>query len=363
MVKVIDPNGNLCLFDPYELTSAHESRVASSVDSKVSKIPNLVSLFAGAGGLDLGFEKAGFHTIWANEYDKNITPSFRNYFQNTELDQRSISQIESHDIPIADGVIGGPPCQSWSEAGAKRGISDARGQLFHQYVRVIKHVKPLFFVAENVHGIIHQRNIEAFRNILEMLCECGYSVTWKLLNASDYGVPQDRERVFVVGYRGDLGLTFEFPEPLKTKITLRDAIGDLEGLDIGNKDLISNHETTDIGFSPIYMSRNRVRAWDEQSYTILASDRHIPIHPQAPKMIDSGQKDLKLFVPNREELYRRLTVRECARIQTFPDDYEFLYRNVRDGYKMIGNAVPVELAAALARKIKVDLDGFLGRHV
>jgi DNA (cytosine-5)-methyltransferase 1 len=359
IVKVVSRNENLRLFDANE--SYHpdtDDRNICDSGASVSK-PKLISLFAGAGGMDIGFEEAGFETIWANEYDQNITPSFRNYFQKTELDERSITVIPSNAIPYADGVIGGPPCQSWSEAGAKRGIADARGQLFHEYVRVIKHVKPYFFVAENVHGIIHQRNIAAFDAILEMLESCGYKISWKLLNASDFGVPQDRERVFIVGYREDLGRTFIFPEPLKVKITLEEAIGDLAKVKLGRNKVIKNHETTDIGFSPIFMSRNRVRSWNEQSYTILASDRHIPIHPSAPKMIDSGQKDLKLFVPGKESLYRRLSIRECARIQTFPDKYEFLYRNVRDGYKMIGNAVPVKLAQVVAEQIRLDLESIL----
>ncbi len=106
--------------------------------------PSLVSLFSGAGGMDIGFEKAGFKTIWANEYDKTITPSYRNYFQNTPLDERSICDISDTDIPNSSiGVISGPPCQSWSEAGAKRGISDPRGALFFQYLRVIQKTQPL----------------------------------------------------------------------------------------------------------------------------------------------------------------------------------------------------------------------------
>jgi DNA (cytosine-5)-methyltransferase 1 len=112
-----------------------------------------------------------------------------------------------------------------------------------------------------------------------------------------------------------------------------------------------------VGYSPIFMSRNRVRSWDEQSFTILACDRHTPLHPQAPKMTLSEDGENRIFLKEHEHLYRRLTVRECARIQTFPDDYEFLYNNVRDGYKMIGNAVPVELAYAIGSVIATDLMG------
>lgn len=314
--------------------------------------PNLVSLFSGAGGMDIGFHQAGFCTIWANEYDKTIAPSFQLYFPEVSFDGRSIVDIEASDIPRSDGIIGGPPCQSWSEAGARRGINDHRGQLFFEYIRVLKHVKPKFFVAENVSGILHARNKEAFDNIIRMFYDAGYDVFWQKLNASDYEVPQDRERVFVVGFRKDLAVKFEFPEPIKIKKTLKDAIFDLKDLPLNKSCQIANHEITNTGYSSMFMSRNRVRSWGEQSYTVLAMDRHTPLHPQAPKMIDAGEKDRKMFVPGHEEKYRRLSIRECARIQTFPDDYKFVYEHPRTGYKMVGNAVPVKLAYHLALKIK-----------
>jgi DNA (cytosine-5)-methyltransferase 1 len=118
---------------------------------------------------------------------------------------------------------------------------------------------------------------------------------------------------------------------------------------------VKNHELIDSGYSPIFLSRNRVRAWDEQSFTILATDRHIPFHPQAPKMLKVEGQELREFPKGHEHKYRRLTVRECARIQTFPDEYEFIYSNIRNGYKMIGNAVPVTLAFHVAKAIMEDL--------
>lgn len=305
--------------------------------------------------MDIGFHRAGFRTVWANEYDKTIAPSFRGHFPGVAFDPRSISDIPNADIPDnVGGVIGGPPCQSWSEAGARRGAGDPRGKLFYEYVRVIEHARPLFFVAENVHGLIHSRNLPSFLNIVDMFRGIGYRVSWKLLRASDHGVAQDRERVFVVGYDERLGLEFEFPPARRRKKTLRDAIGDLEQEVRGQGSPVPNHELHDAGYSPIFMSRNRVRGWDEQSLTILATDRHIPFHPSAPKMVKVG-KDKMDFAPGCGHLYRRLTVRECARIQGFPDSYKFVYGNIRHGYKMVGNAVPVGLAFAVARKIREDL--------
>lgn len=313
----------------------------------------IISLFSGAGGLDLGFHKAGFRTIWANEYDKSIFPTYRENFNRVEFDVRSISDIPVVEIPKASGVIGGPPCQSWSAAGARRGINDSRGRLFYDYLNVINHVQPKFFLAENVSGLIHERNLESFVSLVKQFEKAGYDVYWKLLNASDYQVPQDRKRVFIVGFRKDLSVHFSFPKPIKKKKTLKDAIYDLKDIPLDGS--YPNHEITDTGKSSIFMSRNRVRSWNEQSYTLLAMDRHTPLHPQAPKMIDSGEVDKKIFVPGKEKLYRRLSIRECARIQTFPDKHKLIYTHPRVGYKMIGNAVPVKLSYHIARCIKAHL--------
>lgn len=307
--------------------------------------PKVISLFSGAGGLDLGFEQAGFEIVWANECDSKIAPTFKTNFPNTLLDTRPIQSIDEKEIPFADGIIGGPPCQSWSVAGARRGIDDERGKLFYDYIRILSYIKPKFFIAENVPGIRNRHNISSFIHILKAFKEIGYDVFWDELNANDYEVPQERRRIFVVGFRKELRVKFQFPEPIKNKKTLRDAIYDL-------KDIQVNQNEKKGGYSFIYMSRNRVRAWDEPSYTILSSSRHIPMHPQAPKMIDSGTKDKKLFVPGKEDLYRRFTIKECARIQTFPDDFVFIYKQNTTAYTMIGNAVPVKLAYYLANHIK-----------
>ncbi len=322
----------------------------------------IASLFSGAGGLDLGFKKAGFDVVWANEYDSSIWSTFETNFPETILDRRSIVNVLSEDVPDVAGIVGGPPCQSWSEAGAGRGIKDKRGQLFFEYIRLLKDKQPLFFLAENVSGILFPQHREAFGEILSQFNDAGYAVNYKLLNAHDYDVPEDRLRVIIIGYHKKLRKTFEFPEPSKNKFFLKDAIGDLgdaspakpKNKTNGNDLPVTNHEYMTGGFSTIYMSRNRVRSWDEPSFTIQAGGRHAPLHPQAPKMLFVEQNK-RIFVPGQEHLYRRLSVRECARVQTFPDNFVFNYNDIADGYKMIGNAVPVNFAKALAQKIKLDL--------
>jgi DNA (cytosine-5)-methyltransferase 1 len=319
---------------------------------------NIISLFAGCGGLDLGFNLAGFNVNWANECDRSIWETYRFNHKETQLDTRDIRKIDSSEIPDCIGIIGGPPCQSWSEAGAKRGIEDCRGQLFWEYIRVVRDKQPLFFLAENVSGILAARNKEAFTYIVSQLENIGYRVSFKLLNAKNFGVPQDRKRVIIIGYRKTLNLSFDFPKPETEIATLKDVIFDLHAiapvavkskLDV-SRNYFLNHECADLGFSSIYMSRNRVRSWSEPSFTIQASGRHAPIHPQANKMI-SVARDKYIFDPDSPFPYRRLSVRECARVQTFPDEFVFKYKNIADGYKMVGNAVPVRLSTVLAQKI------------
>lgn len=324
----------------------------------------IVSFFAGAGGLDLGFEQAGFNVTWANEYDKDIWDTYERNHPNTTLDKRSITDIEAEEVPDCDGIIGGPPCQSWSEAGAQRGIKDERGQLFFDFIRILEAKKPKFFLAENVSGMQHSRHADALNNIKEMFKEAGYDLYYKMLNAVDYGVAQDRKRVIFIGFRSDLNIEYSFPEPIafRERKELKDIILDLDGLAVPALDKqkpnpevkILNHEYMIGGFSTMFMSRNRVRAWDEPSFTIQAGGRHAPIHPGAPKMKNVG-KDKFIFVEGHEDKYRRLSVRECARIQGFPDNFEFMYKNVAAGYKMIGNAVAVPFAKALALSIKNHL--------
>lgn len=322
----------------------------------------IVSLFSGAGGLDLGFEQAGFSTVWANEFDKDIWDTFRLNFPGTVLDTRSIVDIPSEEIPECVGLIGGPPCQSWSSAGAKRGIEDARGQLFHEYIRVLRDTQPLFFVAENVKGMLSKKNRPVFEGFIREFENCGYRVSWELVNAFDYGVAQDRWRVIIVGVRKDVGMGFVFPEPVAEKIVLRDVLYELlEPVSALEKNKhnpevnMNAHEYYVGGFSSMFMSRNRVRGWNEPSFTIQASGRHAPFHPQAPKMVKTDN-DSFVFAPDCVDEYRRLSIRECARIQSFPDDFDFVYRNVNDGYKMVGNAVPVQLAYVIAQALYEIVD-------
>ena len=319
---------------------------------------NIISLFSGCGGLDLGFERAGFNIPVANEFDKTIWATFKANHPNTHLIEGDIRQVTKEDIEQyidgeVDGIIGGPPCQSWSEAGSLKGIKDARGQLFFDYIRILKEFRPKFFLAENVSGMLANRHSEAVQNILNLFDEAGYNVSFTLVNAKDYGVAEERKRVFYIGFRKDLNIDFGFPKGSTKeddkKITLRDIIWDLQDTAVPsgeknhhNPDAINNNEYYTGAYSPIFMSRNRVKSWDGQAFTVQASGRQCQLHPQAPKMVKVGQNDCR-FVEGKEHLYRRMTIREVARVQGFPDDFKFIYEDTNTAYKMIGNAVPKEV--------------------
>lgn len=343
---------------------------------------NLLSLFSGCGGLDLGFELAGLKAVMGETvmekafadkevFDANIENNVFNtiyvndifdearetYAQNAGgyiyMDKSDIRKIK--EFPKADIVLGGFPCPGFSEAGPRL-VDDKRNFLYLHFIRCLMQSKPKIFVAENVKGMMTLGKGEVFKQIVQDFSAAGYTIYHKLLNSAEYGVPQVRERVILVGVRNDLDYQYVHPEPthgygvenLKEVVTLWDAIGDLEN-DPGDYFTGS--------YSTIFMSRNRKKNWSQPSFTIQASGRQAPIHPGGEPMVKIG-KDQYAF-SDGEENNRRLSVKEIARIQTFPDWYEFSRGSSNRNenakldlvYKQIGNAVPVRLALAVAEPI------------
>ncbi|WP_370751146.1 DNA cytosine methyltransferase [Eubacterium sp.] len=347
-----------------------------------SKKWNLVSLFSGCGGLDLGFELAGLQAVMGKTvmeeafrdkrvFDENIDNNVFNtiyvndifdearqtYAQNAGkyiyMDKSDIRKIK--EFPKADIVLGGFPCPGFSEAGPRL-VDDKRNFLYLHFIRCLMQSKPKIFVAENVKGMMTLGKGEVFKQIVQDFAAAGYKIYHKLLNSAEYGVPQIRERVILVGVRNDIDFEYVHPKPthgygvngLEEVVTLQDAIGDLE----------ENPGEYFVGsYSTIFMSRNRKKLWSQPSFTIQASGRQAPIHPGGEPMVKVG-KDKYIF-SDGEENNRRLSVKEIARIQTFPDWYEFSRgtsnRNANSKldlvYKQIGNAVPVRLALAVAEPI------------
>ncbi len=294
-----------------------------------------VSLFCGAGGLDIGFEQAGFKTIWANDFNKDACKTHQNWSR-AKVVCGDIAKVDVTEIPDSDIILGGFPCQGFSLSGPRK-IDDSRNVLYKHYVRIVKAKQPKIFVGENVKGLLTMANGDIFEAIKEEFSQCGYNVFSQLVNARYFGVPQDRERVIIVGIRKDLGINdFSIPVPKNKRMTMREA---LAGMPEPSPDDICNAP-----YSSRFMSRNRKRGWDDVSYTIPAMAKQVTLHPSSPDMEKLGT-DLWRF--GNDGLTRRFSWQEAAVIQTFPRDLKF-EGDLVSKYKQIGNAVPVKLAEYVA---------------
>lgn len=332
------------------------------------KTMKTIELFAGAGGLALGIEQAGFETIGLVEFDKNATDTLKCNRPHWKIIHDDIANISQFDLEeyfsIKKGELdllsGGSPCQSFSYAGKRLGLEDARGTLFYHYAIFLEKLQPKMFLFENVKGLLTHDKGETYKTILRIFEEQGYTVKKKVLNAWDYGVPQKRERLITIGIRNDLveKIDFEFPVQHKYKSTLRDILLDCPE-SVGAKYSESKTEIFKLvpagGYwrdipeevakpymkSCWYMEGGRTgilrrMSLDEPSLTVLTSP---------------SQKQTDRCHPLEA---RPFTVRENARCQTFPDDWVFC-GSVGQQYKQVGNAVPVNLAYELGKKIKESL--------
>lgn len=304
--------------------------------------PNVVSLFSGAGGLDLGFKQAGFNLIWANDFDMDAVESYRRNIGD-HIICGDLSQIPSGDIPSCDVLIGGFPCQGFSLANTKRSIEDSRNQLYLQYLRVLKDKKPLVFIAENVRGILSLGHGEVIKTIVSDFETVGYNVRYRLLNAADYGVPQTRRRVIIVGTRLDLPSTYKYPEPTHSKdgsqglepwVSIRTAIEHLPDPDGPESSTVANNVYSHYKVAPRNYTGHRPTDPNKPSPTILARG--------------NGGGGV-CAIPHYNGI-RRLTVRESATVQTFPSDFYF-YGKLNSCYRQVGNAVPVLFAKVIADSV------------
>ena len=306
-----------------------------------------VSLFSGGGLLDLGFIEAGFKIIWANDNDKYAVKTYA-YNLGDHIKLADITKLDVNDIPDCDVVIGGPPCQDFSEAGGGKGDSGGRGKLVWNYLNIIDNKKPKAFLFENVRGMAFKKHKTTLTALINQFKSIDYDVIYKLLNSWDFGVAQTRERLFICGIRKDLGVKFSFPVPddqdYRTK-TLEDVIKDLPE---PNKSKLNNHANYyDNGFSPRFISRNRQRQWSEPSFTIVSMARQLPLYPEPSNFNVREMDKYKGIIPPR-----RFTVRECLRIQSVPDWYVIPEEiDLTEQYKIVGNGVPVKLAWYLAKSL------------
>lgn len=373
LAAVREPMSNYRVYHKNQLAIFDELHFLFNNKSEETQIAKrqytVLELFAGAGGLALGLEKAGLKCIALNEIDKNAAATLRKNRPEWNVIEDDVRNLSfKHLLGKTDIVTGGFPCQAFSYAGKKLGLQDARGTLFYEFARIVDETKPKICVGENVRGLLNHdkgRTIAGMRSILD---ELGYrTLDPKILKAIFYNVPQKRERLILIGIRKDLDIDFEFPTPYKKIFPLRDALkkGDLFDKDVplspGTEYPKRKKEILDLvppggywrdlplDIQKEFMQKSfylgggktgmaRRISWDEPSLTLTCSP---------------AQKQTERCHPDET---RPFTVREYARIQTFPDDWAFA-GPVTSQYKQIGNAVPVNLA----KEIGFSLINFLNR--
>ncbi len=307
----------------------------------------MLDLFCGGGLGAIGFKAAGFDIVKAIDFDKSAVKAYRHNFGDY-VEQADITSVEIGNLPNTDVIFGGPPCQDYSIAGKGEGAEGERGKLVFRYLEIIEEKKPKAFVFENVKGLIGKKHRHTFDALLVKFSEIGYEVSWKLINAWDYGVAQKRERVFIVGIRKDLGIKFEFPNPIEgdyqTKV-LTDVIGDLpEPSD-------EDRNPQDGKYSSQFLSRNRIVGRDSPAYTVLTSPRDASIHP--------GNGDFNMDdVRNGAAKPRRFTVREVMRIQSVPDSYKLPSDlPISAQYRIVGNGIASRVAWYIGKALAEQLNG------
>ncbi len=400
-----------------------------------NKKHTVAGLFSGCGGLDLGFINSGFDVVWANDFFKEAVETYKKNIGN-HIVLGDITKIPSSEIPNDfDVLLGGFPCQGFSIANIKRSMKDERNFLYKEMLRIIKDKQPKYFVAENVKGLLSMQKGKVIEMILNDFQEIGYDVDYRLLKASEYGVPQHRERVFIIGNR--LGLKNPFPkrthgasdnlfdENLKPFLTVKEAVGFLSNVRIRDKSFklnghkIINHKARTNVHDKFWGRKHKVNQHDicdylkywraKSGWSTKRVDEHFGYAHTAghwfrkdnnsgsipnpsdwwelkkilgfDNKYDKQVTELELkpitfeqslrinnwdtpsdtitatgpeIHPNRE---RRMSARECALIQTFPIDFEFV-GSLGNMYKQIGNAVPVLLAEKVAEEIKKELQTY-----
>lgn len=321
------------------------------------KIYKVVSLFSGCGGMDLGFignfnflgkeySKNNFEIVFSNDFEKKACDTY-NYNFNHKSICDDVNNIKDDIIPDCDIVIGGFPCQDFSLAGKRRGFNSERGKLYQQMLRIVKAKKPKIFVAENVEGInINLNGDSPLDKIVDEFRNAGYNVKYKLFNTADYGVPQTRKRIIVIGVRKEYNIDPYFPKPLLNEsnwITAKQAIDDL--WDKLDTDYVKNHTSND--YSKAKFSENGKGQGNRQ---IEADKPSITIRAEHHGNIEGHYRSLNPNDPNDRSSWRRLSIRECARLQSFPDTFIFPCA-ASAAYKQIGNAVPPVFAWNIARNV------------
>lgn len=360
---------------------------------------SVVSLFSGGGGLDLGFKKEGFDIIWANDFDRDTVKTYKVNLGD-HIVYKSIDDVEMSEIPSSDIIIGGPPCQSFSLVG-RRNVEDDRGKLVWKFLDIIKVKQPKIFVFENVTGLKSAKTPEGtyvLNDLITAFNTLGYEIKWKILNAADYGVPQRRKRLFIVGYKDKY--KFDFPEPthseqedllLRKWISVDDALNDLGKPDLEGEVEYRTKPQNSYQLElrkhnpKKYVTEHIIPTMSELDKEIISHIRVGGNYMDVPDHVPS--KRIKRFkqTGGRTTCYGRLspnqpaytintffnrpnvgcnihyvekrliTIREAMRLQSFPDDYILDSKTKRAKHSVVGNAVPPLLGAAIAKSVLSSL--------
>ena len=348
--------------------------------------PTVIDLFAGVGGLSLGFEMEGFDILLANEFDQSIATAYKENHKSTnvvvgDITSLDLSKVFGEYVNKIDVVIGGQPCQGFSQKGKRKTINDERNFLFKHYVEVVKFVKPKYFVMENVPNLLTAEKGFFLNEIKGLFKGYGYSIRYGVLNAADYGVPQNRRRAIIIGKY--LATPPELPLPCKQKVTIWDAISDLAYLESGEGEFEQEYRNSPKSDYEKKMRKGSKILYNHMAtkHSALALERLSLIPPNAgkeilpkehiTKSVYSGtwsrmkQNDVAVTITTRFDtpssgkfthpfLNRAITVREAARLQSFPDTFKFIGSKMSQ-MKQVGNAVPPLLARKIARVIMNDI--------
>ncbi len=316
----------------------------------------VASLFCGCGGTDVGllggfdflgnyYESNDFEIVFANDVDDNACNIFKENF-GINPDNRDIREIESMELPEFDVLTGGFPCQSFSivaQNPKRLGIKDDRGKLFFEMCRILKEKQPKCFIAENVKGLLTANKRSAFPLILEEFEKCGYDVKYTVMNAAEYGVPQKRERVIIVGFRKDLGIDFSFPEAaIKEEADFKPLKSVLEKK-VDEKYFFSERAVEGMMRKRATMNKGRAQDIDKPCNTVGAHLAKVSLNSTDPVIMVN-------------ERYRRFTPREVARIQSFPEEFQLVGSETAQ-YRALGNAIPPVMFWYVANKISKLLCG------
>ena len=313
-------------------------------------MPKAVSLFSGCGGSDAGIIAAGFDVVMANDKLPYARDVYLANHPTTDYVLSDISKVK--EFPNSELLVGCYPCQGFSQGGV-RDPSRRINTLYLEFARALHSIRPKAFIVENVSGMVRKNFKHLLEDQLKVFTEAGYRVKAEVLNAANYGVAQERRRIFIVGLRNDLGMEYQFPSPthgsdrMQPYVSLREVIGELPEWPEG--------EFYDLDFHWYYLSRDRRRGWEQTSKTIVANPRHMPLHPSSPPL---KKLEHNVWQFAHEGRARRFSYREAARIQGFGD---LIFPDTAPGslnmrYTVVGNAVPPPLFEAVARALPAIWD-------